>query len=450
MRNLVLIAALLLLVSGSAFADGHEASFTVTIENISGIGLLENAGVAAVPVGGDSAGPALPGGAYEFVIQAEAGDTLTFATMLAQSNDLFFAPDEAGIALFDKAGAAISGDVSDQIELWDAGTEVNQPLGEGDQQAPRQTAPNTGDDEMGAVGPVSALDDGMAYPAASEIVAVSLSPGDMGEITVRIENVSGDAMVPSPITPIFWVVESPAADMMDDMGMKYGALFTSGYEIYGNGLEHLAEDGDPSALVGFYGIDGFATPIAPVIWAVHGDTMGAGVFFTSGEPDRGAGLESLAEDGSPAALAESLMGMNHGVQAVPDGADGPGPAFPGGSYSFSFSAAPGDRLSFAAMFVQSNDLFFAPDENGIPLFDDMGNPIELDQTGAVDLWDAGTEVNQEPGVGADQAPRQAAANTGADEMGVVQRIADSGDGFSYSRVPTLIRVTVSLSDMHDM
>ncbi|MDE2950900.1 MAG: spondin domain-containing protein [Chloroflexota bacterium] len=413
------VLALLLVISGGVLADHHEGvSFTVTIENISGTGLLENAGVAAVPVGGDSAGPALPGGAYEFVIRAQAGDRLTCATMLAQSNDLFFAPDEAGIALFDA---------------------------EGDQQAPRQSEPNTGDDEMGAVQPVSALDDGLAYPAANDIVAVHLTPGEMGQFTVRIENVSGDSTVPTPITPVFWVVESQDTDM--EMGMKYGVLFTSGYEIYGNGLEHLAEDGDPSALVAFYGIDGFATPIAPVIWVVHGDSMGAGVFFTSGEPDRGQGLESLAEDGSPAALAESLMDMNHGVQAVPDGADVPGPAFPGDSYSFRFTAAPGDHLSFAAMFVQSNDLFFAPDENGIPLFGGMGAPIALDRTGLVDLWDAGTEVNQEPGLGGDQAPRQSGPNTGADEMGVVQRVADSGDGFRYSRVATLIRVTVSVDDM---
>jgi len=442
------ILALLLVISGGVLADHHEgASFTVTIENISGTGILENAGVAAAPVGGDSAGPALPDGAYEFVIQAEAGDRLTFATMLAQSNDLFFAPDEAGIALFDAEGKPVSGDVSDQIVLWDAGTEVNQPLGEGDQQAPRQSEPNTGDDEMGAVQPVSALDDGFAYPAANEIVAVHLTPGEMGQFAARIENVSGDSTVPTPITPVFWVVESQDTDMDMEMGMKYGVLFTSGYEIYGNGLEHLAEDGDPSALVAFYGIDGFATPIAPVIWVVHGDSMGAGVFFTSGEPDRGQGLESLAEDGSPAALAESLMDMNHGVQAVPDGADVPGPAFPGDSYSFRFTAAPGDHLSFAAMFVQSNDLFFAPDENGIPLFDGMGAPIALDRTGLVDLWDAGTEVNQEPGLGGDQAPRQSGPNTGADEMGVVQRVADSGDDFRYSRVATLIRVTVSVDDM---
>ncbi len=447
MRKTALLAfALLLLVSGGALADHHDTvSFTVTIDNISGVGLFKNAGVQAVPVGGDGAGPALPCGAYEFTIQTQPGDTLTFATMLAQSNDLFFAPDEHGISLYDAEGNPVSGDVSDQVDLWDAGTEVNQPIGEGDQQAPRQAGPNTGDAEMAAVRLVSDLDDGLAYPAAEDIVAVTLTAGDMGEFTLRIENVSGDSNFPTPITPIFWVVEARDAAAIDDMGMKYGALFTPAYEIYGNGLEHLAEDGDTSALVSFYGINGFATPLAPVVWAVHDDTMGAGVFFTSGEADRGEGLEALAEDGDPSVLAASLGDTNHGVQAVPDGADGHGPAFPGDSYSFSFDAAPGQYLSFATMFVQSNDLFFGPDEAGVALFDGMGYPIEGDVTGWIDLWDAGTEVNQEPGIGDDQAPRQAGPNTGADEMGVVQLVADSGDGFSYPRTVVLIRVTVAIN-----
>lgn len=61
MRKTVLLAALLLLVlSGSALADHHEAvTFTVAINNISGIGLFENTGVAAIPVDGEGAGLAI-------------------------------------------------------------------------------------------------------------------------------------------------------------------------------------------------------------------------------------------------------------------------------------------------------------------------------------------------------------------------------------------------------
>ncbi|MCY3716732.1 MAG: hypothetical protein OXG92_09745, partial [Chloroflexi bacterium] len=45
-------------------------------------------------------------------------------------------------------------------------------------------------------------------------------------------------------------------DDMDDgmMMMKHGFLFTSGAPDYGHGLESLAEDGDPSALAAHHGI----------------------------------------------------------------------------------------------------------------------------------------------------------------------------------------------------
>ena len=49
-----------------------------------------------------------------------------------------------------------------------------------------------------------------------------------------------------------------------------------------------------------------------------------------------------------------------------------------------------DRLSFATMYVQSNDLFLAPGDTGIALFIDE-QPISGDVTALVRLWDAGTE-----------------------------------------------------------
>ncbi len=53
---------------------------------------------------------------------------------------------------------------------------------------------------------------------------------------------------------------------------------------------------------------------------------------------------------------------------------GAAPAFPGEAYEFSFTAAPGDRLRFATMFVQSNDWIFSPASGGIELFDADGDP----------------------------------------------------------------------------
>jgi hypothetical protein len=53
------------------------------------------------------------------------------------------------------------------------------------------------------------------------------------------------------------------------------------------------------------------------------------------------------------------------------------------------------------MMGQSNDWFYAPAESGIDLFEN-GRGISGDITSQMVLWDAGTEVDQEPGIGSDQ------------------------------------------------
>ena len=116
---------------------------------------------------------------------------------------------------------------------------------------------------------------------------------------------------------------------------------------------------------------------------------------------------------------------------------------PGDEVSFTFNAAPGHYLSFATMFVQTNDGFLAPSENGFALYDMDGNAITGDVTDSIDLWDAGTEVNEEPGVGANQAPRQSGPDTGMVENGVVKLISDSGDGYTYPMVAETAEVTLT-------
>jgi hypothetical protein len=192
--------------------------------------------------------------------------------------------------------------------------------------------------------------------------------------------------------------------------------------------------------------DGSKWPFAlsPGIWVVHGKDVR---LFTTDKKDTGMGLEAQAEDGDPAMLAKSLEGqegvMFFGVFNTPVGADKPGPITPGGSYVFTFPATPGARLSFALMFGQSNDLFYSPKEEGIKLFNEDGTPASGDITSKVTLWDAGTEVNQEPGIGPDQAPRQKAPNTGTSEGKTVRAIKDVKDGFAYPKVKDVMRVTIT-------
>jgi hypothetical protein len=157
------------------------------------------------------------------------------------------------------------------------------------------------------------------------------------------------------------------------------------------------------------------TAISPGVFAVHTsmDTL-----FAEGSVDRGDGLEALAEDGDPAPLLATLQGedtvFHTHVFDTPDGSAAAGVAGPGSSYTFTFNASPGDYLSFATMFVESNDWFYAPAPTGISLFDG-DTPLQGDISEQILLWDAGTELDEPLGSGSSQGAREPAANTGETE-----------------------------------
>jgi len=182
-------------------------------------------------------------------------------------------------------------------------------------------------------------------------------------------------------------------------------------------------------------------PHSPGVWTV---TRLFNPLFTVAQYDAGLGLEQQAEDGDPSVLAGSIAGepgiLSSGVFSIPVGDAGPGPATPGKYYEFEITARPGDRLSFTSMFGQSNDLFYAPGKVGIPLFSEGKVPISGDVTRFVKLWDAGTEVNQEPGLGPDQAPRQSGPNTGESEH---ERILPVHDQYTYPKTDEVIKVTIT-------
>ena len=165
------------------------------------------------------------------------------------------------------------------------------------------------------------------------------------------------------------------------------------------------------------GSSAIPTPFAAGAWAAHSADDVA--FFDVDKADSGQGLEALAEDGA-------AVGLSGAVTAAVDRGATFDAIVPGGDLEFTITTTQKDSvLSFATMFVESNDVFLAPEPKGIPLFDENGDPLaERDVTSLLSLWDAGTEANQAPGFGVDQAPRQAAANTGGAE-GVVRPFSDS-------------------------
>ena len=185
--------------------------------------------------------------------------------------------------------------------------------------------------------------------------------------------------------------------------------------------------------------DGAKWPFAlsPGLWVTHDKDV---MLLKEGKA-ASKGLEMQAEDGNPEGLVKMLEAQNHtghGVFNTPVGASSPGPIGPGGAYEFTVTANPGIKLTVALMFGQSNDWFYAP-EKGIELFKN-GKPVSGDITSRFVLYDAGTEKNEEPGVGPNQAPRQKAPNTGDDEHGTVQKA--KGSPF-FSRTGELFRVTIT-------
>jgi len=155
-----------------------------------------------------------------------------------------------------------------------------------------------------------------------------------------------------------------------------------------------------------------------------------GPLFTEGKTARKNGLEMQAEDGDPSGLVASLVAMHHGsnlhgVFNTPVAAMAAGPIRPGDSYEFTVTASPGMKLFMTQMFGQSNDWFYAPGPNGIALFDARDKPVSGDITNQLYLWDAGTEKDEEIGIGPNQGPRQKGTNTGDDEHGVVHRVNDA-------------------------
>ena len=141
----------------------------------------------------------------------------------------------------------------------------------------------------------------------------------------------------------------------------------------------------------------------------------------SGSP-ASAGLERIAEDGNPSALAEEFAGS--GTGSLGSVLDGIGPIAPGASVSKIVTVdanSPMSRfLSYASMIIPSNDAFVAnEDPQAHRIFDDSGQFVgaEFEILGSA-VSDAGSEVN-------DELPAntaffgQAAPNTGANENGVV-------------------------------
>lgn len=159
-------------------------------------------------------------------------------------------------------------------------------------------------------------------------------------------------------------------------------------------------------------------------------------------------LEAIAEDGDPSLLIASLSAREDvfwfEVVSTLDGETyDDAPLSPGDVVTVtSTAAARGDGLTFVQMFGESNDIFLATTS---PL--EIGPDLAGEQVQHIAYFDAGTEVNQEPGLGADQAPRQAAPGDGTPEDGTISALSQEVDaaGWSYPPLDQLLSLSLSLT-----
>ena len=233
---------------------------TITIENVLDSKPLVESGTFQ----GTGTPPViLPGQSTSITFSAARNQYITFATMYGWSNDLFFAPENPGIKLYNDDGTPITGDVSSQIKLWDNGTRENQTPGMS------VTHPGTAETTAKNIKEVNGTDDyGHTYLPASQLMNVSLTYDGNSMFTLTIKNNSGKTQNETPFSPGVWAISYVAGGGQ----LLPNAIYTSGQPT-ANGLTNIAEMVDNAVLSSYLsGLTGIFTPLSPVLVVVYSGT----------------------------------------------------------------------------------------------------------------------------------------------------------------------------------
>lgn len=404
--------------TGDSTGDEGEPAgafhFVVELENVGAAYDNVGSGVFDLPDGAATFGPAGPGQSFVMRFAARPGDHLTFVSMIPQSNDWFVGVADAGLALFDEEGQPLTGDRSGELALYDAGTEADEPLGQGANQ-PGVASGVGAPDSNGDIRVRPWADASLASGDLALDVSANLDAERVWQFEVRLQNDSAPGSISTTAGPVdlslapgAWAVHG-AEGTWFEVGQPVSASPAAA------AFEALVEDARTAPIAAhLFPATGVTQVVSAGVWAVSDGPEA--LLFAPGAAALDNGLEPIAEDGKFAALASFVENsglLDFGVteQSVVDYMNGPLP--PGGIYRFEFDADPGAHLHLVHMFVPSNDWFIAPAAEGIDLFDVNGAPIMGPQTEQLMLWDAGTEVDQAIGFGLDQVHLQAGENTGA-------------------------------------
>ncbi|HVU54522.1 MAG TPA: spondin domain-containing protein [Puia sp.] len=371
--------------------EGHPGGAAPQIETITVENVLQSQPLVESGTFQGTGSPALilPTQSVTINFSAAKGEALSFATMYGWSNDLFFAPANPGIQVYDNTGNPIEGDVSSQVKLWDNGTRINQQ--------PGATVNHPGTADNKNITEVDGTDaQGNTYLPASQLVKATLKYNGNSNFTLTLMNISGGTANETPLSPGVWAVSYIVGGNL----LMPAPLYASGQPT-AHGLTNIAEAGDNSQLSAYVQtITGIFTPLSPILVVVYNGIDNP--IYKVGEPDRGKGLTYLAQRGVADTLANYLKGLQ-GVKEVfilPDPTskvllpviDGQA----GSKVSQQLAVQKGDRLAIATMYGFSNDWFFATTGNGV----DATQTGDL--SGSIQLYNDGTAIDQFPGAGVTQ------------------------------------------------
>jgi len=412
-------------LSAKASSESAAVHHTkITIENVLEAKPLVESGAFMNDNGPDLPPVIFPGAQTSFSFSAGKGQYLSFATMYGWSNDLFFAPENPGIRLYDDDGTPIEGDVSWEVKLWDNGTRVNQ--------APGMAVMHPGTSENEPITEVDGMDrNGNIYPAASEMMHLWLAYNGDSTFTLTISNTSGETSNATPFSPGVWAISyAPGGNLL----MPNPIVQDETTE----GLTNIAEAGDIAVMYeALQNHTGIFTPLSPVLVVVYKGNSNP--FYKVGDYDWGNGLKEIAQFGNAEILKESLMNKPEveDVYIVADPSSGvllPSiDGNPGSKVSQDLWVKGGSKIAIATMYGLSNDWFFATKGQDV-------NALRVgDISSTVGLFNDGTGVDEFPGAGVNQA---ALGGTPQEESYPIWEVSNPN---AFTTLPQIIKVTLDRS-----
>ena len=306
--------------------DDNDGSSVISFENVTEMKDFVQSGKF----------PAIaPGQSIEIIFNAGKGQAIMFATMYGNSNDLFFAPDNPGISLYNGEGTPITGDLSPLAKLWDNGTRINQ--------APGSNVSHPGTADNGNITMINGTDaQGHSYLPASELMKLNLTYNkSRSEFTLTITNNSNGTSNETPMSPGVWVV----SNILDGDLLNEQPYFTAGQKS-GSQLTTLAETGNNNPLYDMVnGMTGIITKLSPTLVVIY--TGDVNPIYELNKKDGGLGLQALAQKGETDQLEESLKTMSNVRNVyIAGGAT----TKPGQKNETHFDALRGDKIAYATMF----------------------------------------------------------------------------------------------------